>query len=693
MNAERRFRVGLVGAGYVSEFHVEALRRIPGVELVGVADLDRSRAQGIGERFGLPVVRSSLDELVRDGGLDAVHILTPPASHVTPALRALELGCHVLVEKPLATAVEDCDRLALAAERAGRHLGVVHSYLHDPFIARALALVRQGLIGDVVSMDYFRSSQYPPWPGGPVPPQYRDGGYPFRDLGVHGLYLMEAFLGGIEDATAQFGSRGDGDALVRYDEWRVLLRCARGTGHMHLSFNVQPLQHILYLQGTRGTLRADVFSMFVTHRRRSRLPSLADRVLGPLKEAWHVGTQVPWNVGRYVTGSLWRYHGLQALVAEFYARLAAGDAPPFTARSVRSVVEWTERLARPADDAKRAWLSSFPRELSAPILVTGATGFIGRHLVERLLDSGERVRLLARREPAPEVLRHPAVEIVQGDLGDSEAVERAVAGTRLVYHLGATMRGDAGAFDRGTVGGTRHVVESVLRHRARLVYVSSLSVLHMAAIRPTRPITEAFDLEPHPERRGHYTRTKLEAERIVLDAVRERGLRAVIVRPGLVFGPGQPVITSQVGFSVGPRVLILGDGTVPLPLVYVEDVVDALLNASASSTFDGSIFHVVDPTPITQKDLASRYLESRGLRPRIVRLPIPLVYGLAFFADRVFRLLGRASPISVYRVKSSMARLAFDSAASERDLHWKPRVGTEEGLVRTLARVGSSSNA
>ena len=238
-------------------------------------------------------------------------------------------------------------------------------------------------------------------------PQYRDGGYPFRDLGVHGLYLMEAFLGPIAHVTAQFVSRGTCDPLLLYDEWRALVRCADGTGQIHLSWNVQPLQHLLFAQGTQGTLRADVFSMFVTHRRRSRLPSLADRVLGPLGEAWQMGTQVPWNVGRYLTGSIHRYHGLQALVAEFYDRLAARESLPFTPRTVRPIVEWTERVARPADEAKQRWLVRFPRELSAPILVTGASGFIGRHLVARLVDRGE-TRARSRSPGAgPRIPRDP----------------------------------------------------------------------------------------------------------------------------------------------------------------------------------------------------------------------------------------------------------------------------------------------
>ncbi len=110
-----------------------------------------------------------------------------------------------------------------------------------------------------------------------------------------------------------------------------------------------------------------------------------------------------------------------------------------------------------------------------------------------------------------------------GDLGDAAAVDAAVAGVRVVYHAGAAMRGPWEEHARGTVAGTHHVVDSVLRHRvARLVHVSSLSVLDWTALDGAL-VTEEAPLEPRPEARGSYTRAKLLAEQHVLAAVRDLG--------------------------------------------------------------------------------------------------------------------------------------------------------------------------
>src|SRR5690606_39319226 len=133
-------------------------------------------------------------------------------------------------------------------------------------------------------------------------------------------------------------------------------------------------------------------------------------------------------------------------------------------------------------------------------------------------------------------------------------------------------------FEAGTVWGTRNVVEACLRHGSgRLVYVSSLSVLDHAGRRPDERVDEAYRFEPRPDLRGSYTRTKLDAERTVMDAVRARGLPAVVLRPGQIFGPGAEGVTPNGTIALAGRWIAVGPGAQTLPLVYLDDVVDALL--------------------------------------------------------------------------------------------------------------------
>src|SRR5580698_4572175 len=629
MPPDTHLRIGLVGAGYISEFHARAIQRVPNARIVGIADVVDFRARALAGRFGIPKVFPNMEALI-DEGVDVIHILTPPDTHAQLAIAALRKGCHVLVEKPLAMNVEEVDRISAAAAAAQKSVCVNHSMLYDRFVSKALSIVRSGGIGEPLTFDYFRSSEYPPYRGGPLPIHYQDGGYPFLDQGVHALYLAESFLGAIEDVKSFHGTHG-GDSNLLYDEWRVAAQCQRGTANIQISWNVRPLQNWFVVQGTKGVVRANLFAMWVTHTPQLPLPKAPARALQAVTEGMSICAQVPANVARFAAKKIVQYDGLHSLVAAFYSALQARAAMPVSPEQARSTVYWTNRVSQQADDAKIRYQSQFQSAGNAKVLVTGANGLIGRHLVRRLLQEGNRVRLFVRRQPEAEFMNDGNVEVFLGDLGDPAAVDRAVAGTEIIYHVGAAMKGSAHDHERGTVCGTQNVVDSVLRHDVqRLVYISSLSCLHAAAARRGDLITEDWPVEPFPTKRGAYTQAKTAAEKIVLDAVRDRHLRAVLLRPGRVFGPGMTLLTPEVARRIGNAFIVLGDGTRELPLVYVEDVIDAILLAAETSEFDGRVFHIVDRTQITQNQVVRNYITKKAKKARVIHVPVAIVYGLAF---------------------------------------------------------------
>lgn len=674
-------RAGLVGAGNIGKFHVQALRRLRDVEIVGVTDLSHGRARAFGAELSVPV-HASLAAL-RDAGADVVHVVTPPAAHAQVALEAMALGCDVFIEKPMATSVEDCERIASAARESGRSVCVGHSLLYDPFVRRALELVRDGAIGDVLSFDYYRCMNQQSYPAAGLSADQRRGGHPFRDIGIHALYLAEAFVGAVASVEAWPIASGRGDCNLWVDEWRVLARGASATAQIQLSWNVRPQQNVFVVQGTRGILRADLFGLSVTVKKQYGLPEHATRILNALGEGRGIATQALGNVVRIARKKLWQFHGVQALIAEFYERLARGDAAPVTPDEATRVVAWTEQIARQGDAVKDAWSAQVTAQrVGARTLVTGGGGFIGRHLVRRLLDEGTAVRLFVRRPPAPEIAAHPLVEVALGDLSDAHAVDAAVTGIERVYHVGATMRGAAADFDRGTIAGTRNIVESCVKQRiARLVYMSSLAVIDTDAGLNGEAITERSALETRAGERGHYTRAKLDAERLVLDAVRDRGLLAVILRPGEVVGPEKPLLTPGVAQRAGRALVVLGDGRVRLPLVHVGDVVDAVIAAGTRELESGSIVQLVEDVEITQNDIIAHYVEATGERRRVIRLPLPLVLGLARVVEAATcRLIGRAL-LGPRRIRAATASRRFDVSRAESLLGWKPVRGVRSILV------------
>ncbi|PXV61438.1 Predicted dehydrogenase [Dyella jiangningensis] len=680
MNATaiQRLRVGIVGAGYVARYHIEALKRLDAVEIVGICDLDRDAADKLAQTYGIALATSDLAELGARHP-HAIFVLTPPSSHCALTLRALDMGCHVFVEKPMADSVSECDAMIAKAREKGLVLSVDHSDLFDPMIVRAKQLIDAGACGDLVAVDVWRSSDYPPYGGGPLPAMVTQGSYPFRDLGVHGLYTLEAFLGEIARVDIRYRSTGRSTTL-KFDEWQAFAECAQGTGRVMLSWNVRPMLNRIVVQGTRGVIEIDRFLQVCHVRRVLPGPKFIGIVAGAFFDAVRDVFRIPWNVLRFATGRLRPSPGIQSGAEAFARALLDGKAPPVSAEDGRRPIALMESACRQADEERRRELDARIEPLEpVDALVTGASGFLGRALVSALRRKGERVRVLVRRPDAR--LAAVAEQVVVGDLGDPRIVDHAVLGARVVYHVGAAMGGSPREFEAGTVWGTRNIVDACLRHGSEtLVYVSSMSVLDHAGRDPAVPIDEAYTLEPHPDWRGSYTQTKLVAETYVREAIRERGLPAVVIRPGQIIGPGSEHVTPNGTLGIAGRWIAVGSPSQTLPLVYLDDVVDALLLAAQAPAAKGQVVHVVDPATVTQGEYLDGVRRKRGRELKLMRWPGWFLLGLATGVEGLGKLLRRNVPLTRYRVRSLRPLANFDQRVARDVLGWEPRVGVRRGM-------------
>jgi nucleoside-diphosphate-sugar epimerase len=275
--------------------------------------------------------------------------------------------------------------------------------------------------------------------------------------------------------------------------------------------------------------------------------------------------------------------------------------------------------------------------------------------------------------------------MVVGDLGDPRMVAHVVAGAPIVYHVGAAMRGSVRDFEAGTTWGTRNIVEACLASRPqRLVYVSSMSVFDHAGRDPKDVMTESSALEPHPGWRGAYTQTKLAAERLVQSAIRERGLQAVILRPGQIFGPGAERVTPNGVIALAGRWVAIGGGAQTIPVVYLDDVVDALQQAAVAPKAVGRVFNVVDTQPVTQQEYLEHCRRKLGDELKLVRVPTWIFMGLGFGVELLGKLLRRDVPLTRYRVRSLRPLANFDTRAAREELEWSPRVGARGGMDATF---------
>jgi predicted dehydrogenase/nucleoside-diphosphate-sugar epimerase len=672
-----RFRAGMIGAGNICEFHVAAVKKLVAehpdvVELVGIVDLDRKRAQANAEKWGT-IALDSLEQII-EAGANVIHVLTPPAAHGKVATFALNKGCHVLIEKPITEDADEALAIGKLAKQKGLTASVNHSLLYDPQIKRALDMVKAGALGQVVSVDILRGSEYPPYEGGPLPPWYRDAGYPFRDIGVHCLYLIQELLGSIQDVDADWSSLG-GDPNLAFDEWRAMIKCARGLAQFQLSYNTKPMQSQMIIHGTKSVLRVDLFAMFHGKRASTPLPKAAERLVNAFTDSIQPLIDVPIGVWKFVRKEVQSYQGLRDLVTDFYKRLAAGEPPPVAVEDAAQVVKWVEQIAREADADQKKRLAPFTLAKTVPFLVTGASGSLGKATVKRLLADGHKIRVFVRRIPeSPQA----GVEYCFGNLGDPQAVDRAVAGAETVIHVGAAMKGGWPEHKGGTVVGTENIIASCRKHKVKqLVHISSMSVIDWAGSAGNGPVSESAQLEPRADERGAYTRAKLEAENLVVKAA-AAGLPAVILRPGQIFGGGIPLINGAVARNAGGRWLVLGDGKLELPLVYIDDVVDAIMDCVKKRLTHGELIQIIDPEHLTQEDV----LGLAGGKKPILRVPRPIVFALGKLSEYPLGALGRQSPVAVYRLKSALARLRYESGRAHELLGWLPRVGVREGIKR-----------
>jgi nucleoside-diphosphate-sugar epimerase len=406
------------------------------------------------------------------------------------------------------------------------------------------------------------------------------------------------------------------------------------------------------------------------------MPKAVLRIFNTLTDSVRPLFEMPKNTLLFMLKRRRQYQGIHSLVADFYARLARGDGPAITVADGTAAVRWTEMVASDAEQAFAPWNDRHPVSPSCDVLVTGGAGKLGSATVDALLARGKRVRVLARRPPSRPLPK--GLEYIVGDLGDPNDVDRAMRGAASVVHAGAAMAGDWSRFYGATVVGTQNALAAAERFGVRrFVHVSSLSVVDWAGSDGRSGVDESAPYEPSAELRGPYTRAKLESERLVVAAAQASKIHAVILRPGQIFGPRQPVLTAAVCRKVGPINLVLGNGRLQLPLVYVDDVVAAIVKALEIQVDNGTVVQLVDPARLTQNEVLRICNPGRAT----IRLPRWFVFALGRLSEVALGLLGRQSPFGVYRLRSGLASIDFSSDAAQRVLGWKPAVGLEARLA------------
>ena len=314
------------------------------------------------------------------------------------------------------------------------------------------------------------------------------------------------------------------------------------------------------------------------------------------------------------------------------------------------------------------------------ILVTGGTGFVGRHLVRALLRRDHIVRVLGRDPASCRELEAEGVEVMRGDLRDAPVVVSACDGIDAVFHVGALSApwGRRADFHAINVEGTGHVLAGCRAHGVRrLIHFSSPSVVFSG-----RDIVDATEEAPYPRRfLCDYSWSKKLAE----DLVRASDVPAVIVRPKAVFGPGDASLLPRlVNRARAGRLPQIGAGDNLIDLTFVDNVVEALLLALTAETAIGRTYTITNGEPVRLWDTIRLVLKQLGLGTELRRVPYRLAYVVAGCLEWKARLFGGEPTLTRYLTAILGRTQTYNIAAARRDLGYRPVVSIAEGLDRTL---------
>lgn len=309
------------------------------------------------------------------------------------------------------------------------------------------------------------------------------------------------------------------------------------------------------------------------------------------------------------------------------------------------------------------------------VLVTGATGFVGAYLTEKLVDEGHEVSVLVHHARLRE---KSSVALIPGDITDAASVERAVKGCDLVYHLAGkvswveTSKRD---YHQVNVQGTKNVAQAAMKAGAqRLVYVSTTGVYG----RTKSCVDET--VKPKPD--SYYRATKFLAEQIVLDYDKKEAVPAVVARIGSVYGPGARSWRPLFKAIAEKRFRMIGTGENHVDLVYASDVIDGISLCGNARGSEGKVYLIAGVEPATFKSLVIMIAEELGV-DYMGEVGTAPFRAFDSFARAAYRVCGYQVP-QAKRYDLFFNDKLFDISKARKELGYEPKVPLRAGIARSI---------
>lgn len=711
---ETPIKVGFIGAGFIAEWHAKALRAVPGVTLAAICDRDEGRARSIAAKFAIQVSVSSMEEMLRPGhGLAAVHVLLPPQYHAPAARMALEAGVHVLLEKPMGTDAAECAALAELARRSDRRIAVSHNFLLYPVYERLINDIQSGTLGFIDHVRVTWAKELPQITMGPFHHwMFAKPENLILEIGPHSVaHLLH--LGRVcAKANGEDPTMGDPDIRVSkpiwlpggrlaFQRWGAEAMCGSTAMELEWSFVPSFGEHQIRVRGSLGSATVDFErNLYLAERhtgghvdfdRYSVLSGMAKQAL--VQGRRNLAQYVCGKLGVIKTGNMFAVSIANAM-QNFYAAIGGARMDERIDSAMgQQVLEWCQRIGAVA--ARRAPTPTGKHGLGrgaasgADVLVLGGSGFIGRVLVRKLADAGHVVRVVSRHGgDFASRGSDGGIEVVQGDVRRAEDLDRVLRGVRYVFHLALGSASSWAEWYEEDVLATQRVGNKCVDHGVRrLVYASTIAALDGS--NPERTISDATPVEDHRVLHELYSKAKSASEEVLREVRKKRGLDVVIVRPGIVLGCGGPPWHAGIAkWSFNRVAQLWGDGRVPLPIVLVDDVADAMVSAMTAADVSGMAFNLVGPPMLTAREYIAELEAYCGIKFEVKARPIWLVYG-GEVCKWIVKVAVGHQPRHRPRLREWQSRQhlsSFDCSGAARLLGWRPVRDRAAAIERGIHR-------
>lgn len=707
--AQPVLRAGILGAGYISDYHVSAIKRMPGVELAAICDLNTSAAKKLAGKDPVAIY-SDLTKMLAEANLDVVHVLTQPDSHYPLTKMVLEAGCDALIEKPATISSKEAEELAALAKQKNRGIAVNHNFVFSRPFNKLKAAIDSGELGPLKSVRVVWKRPLGQMNAGPWNLwMLREPGNIMFESGSHSLSELLSIVKDPKfvSVTPRLPKTLPSGALF-FRRWNIAALSGDTWIQIDMASDQGYDQHYVEVEGMFGVARADIENdVYYANQPTGRAYDVerlhVNLRAGRAKIGQAFGTYANYAYSKLNPNALGAPYQASMFMAieNCYAQLRGSAPRPEcsieyaigVARCAEKIIEMMPAEARNAKPSA----STIPATVSEPaldatVLIVGATGFIGKQLLAQLQAKGHKIRLLVRNPSSlAGVEIADTTEIIVGDFRNTTLMDKVLKGIEHVYHLAVAHGNSLDGYISADTNPTLAFAAQCQAHGIkRFIYTGTIDSLDLAK---PHAIKESDGVDKNIKRRNNYAHSKAITEERLMDMHRERNFPLVIVRPAIVLGKGGPVAHVGVAnwFGLG-RCAYWGKGENLLPLVLVEDVASGLVAALDAPGIEGKTYNLSAAPCISARDYVREVEQAIGSKITAhTSHPIKGLLGDLFkwSVKTAVRHPDRKRIPSFQDWKCREQHAHFDTSAAAKDLNWRPTNDKEiilEKGVREPAR-------